>query len=78
LFNPRVGNPDHKGDTNIPARENEAIAARIEKLLTPLDILAIALSCHQWSETGNALWEALPSLESEPESPRISLRGKAS
>ena len=36
MGNPRVGNPDHKRDKNMPAPENEAIAARMEELLTPL------------------------------------------
>lgn len=36
MGNPRVGNPDHKRDRNMPAPENEVIAARMEELLTPL------------------------------------------
>ncbi len=32
----RVGNPDHKRSRNMPAAENEVLAARMEELLTPL------------------------------------------
>ncbi|WP_196510740.1 hypothetical protein [Nostoc sp. NZL] len=30
----RVGNPDHKRSRNMPAVENEVLAARMEELLT--------------------------------------------
>ncbi|MHC5676205.1 hypothetical protein [Nostoc sp.] len=36
MGNPRVGNPDHKRNRNMPAPENEVIAARMKELLTPL------------------------------------------
>ncbi|MDZ8263979.1 hypothetical protein [Nostoc sp. ChiQUE01b] len=36
MANPRVGNPDHKRNKNMLAPENEAIAAPMEELLTPL------------------------------------------
>jgi len=36
MGNPRVGNPDHKRSQNMRQPENEALAARMEELLTPL------------------------------------------